>query len=101
MQAYPDETSDPVGVIVCKQAMHKDMINRGYIAMLSVHKDWRKRGIGGSAPLVCYNLTESLAASTLVRRSIEVMKGNGVEEVNMSTVDVHILTKHLSGRIGN
>ncbi|PCH43030.1 acyl-CoA N-acyltransferase [Wolfiporia cocos MD-104 SS10] len=67
--AYPDETSDPVGVIVCKQSMHKDVTNRGYIAMLSVHRNFRKRGI----------------ASTLVRRSLETMKLHGVEEVVLET----------------
>jgi len=67
--ACPDESSDPVGVIVCKQSMHRDVTNRGYIAMLSVHRNWRKRGI----------------ASTLVRRSIEAMKADGVEEVVLET----------------
>ncbi|KAI0632849.1 acyl-CoA N-acyltransferase [Trametes polyzona] len=68
--AYPSQqSSDPVGVVVCKQSMHRDATNRGYIAMLSVHKNWRKRGI----------------ASTLVRRTIEVMKKHGVEEVVLET----------------
>ncbi|KAH9948496.1 acyl-CoA N-acyltransferase [Amylocystis lapponica] len=67
--AYPEESSDPVGVIVCKQSMHRDVTNRGYIAMLGVHRDWRKRGI----------------ATTLVRRSLEVMKAHGVEEVVLET----------------
>ncbi|KAI0717756.1 acyl-CoA N-acyltransferase [Cerioporus squamosus] len=67
--AYPSQSSDPVGVIVCKQSMHRDVTNRGYIAMLSVHKNWRKRGI----------------ASTLVRRTVEVMKKHGVEEVVLET----------------
>ncbi|KAH9929471.1 acyl-CoA N-acyltransferase [Fomitopsis serialis] len=67
--AYPDENSDPVGVIVCKQSMHREARNRGYIAMLSVHRDWRKRGI----------------ASTLVRRSLAIMKLQGVEEVVLET----------------
>ncbi|KAI0920493.1 hypothetical protein AcV5_010210 [Taiwanofungus camphoratus] len=49
--------------------MHKDITNRGYIAMLSVHRDWRKRGI----------------ASTLVRRSLEEMKRHGAEEVVLET----------------
>ncbi|KAJ2955013.1 hypothetical protein NUW54_g14780 [Trametes sanguinea] len=44
--AYPSQSSDPVGVVVCKQSMHRERTNRGYIAMLSVHKNWRKRGIG-------------------------------------------------------
>lgn len=43
-------SSDPIGVIVCKQSMHKDLTNRGYIAMLSVSKQWRKRGIGAPTP---------------------------------------------------
>ncbi|KAI0776839.1 acyl-CoA N-acyltransferase [Trametes elegans] len=60
--AYPSQSIDPVGVVVCKQSMHRDVRNRGYIAMLSVHKNWRKRGI----------------ASNLVRRTIEVMKKHGV-----------------------
>ena len=48
LQAYPSDPADsePVGVIVCKQSMHKDLTNRGYIAMLSVDRKWRKRGIG-------------------------------------------------------
>ena len=47
-KAYPGDPSDstPIGVIVCKQSTHKDSTNRGYIAMLSVSKNWRKRGIG-------------------------------------------------------
>ncbi|TFK69786.1 acyl-CoA N-acyltransferase [Pluteus cervinus] len=62
--AYPSDPSDstPIGVIVCKQSLHRDSTNRGYIAMLSVSKLWRKRGI----------------ASTLVRNSIEVMKEDGI-----------------------
>ncbi|KAI3612788.1 developmental protein [Moniliophthora roreri] len=64
--AYPSDpsTSDPVGVIVCKQAMHRDRANRGYIAMLSI---------------------ECVRASTLVRNSIEAMKEDGVEEVVLET----------------
>jgi N-alpha-acetyltransferase 30 len=48
LKAYPGDStdSDPVGAIVCKQSMHKDLTNRGYIAMLSVDRKWRKRGIG-------------------------------------------------------
>lgn len=49
-QAYSDNPNEsvPIGVIVCKQSTHKGSINRGYIAMLSVSKNWRKRGIGSS-----------------------------------------------------
>ncbi|KAA1475721.1 acyl-CoA N-acyltransferase [Dentipellis sp. KUC8613] len=74
--AYPPSTSEsdsesaePIGVIVCKQSMHRDRANRGYIAMLSVSKSWRKRGI----------------ASALVRHSIGAMKADGVEEVVLET----------------
>ncbi|KAJ8455096.1 hypothetical protein ONZ45_g19052 [Pleurotus djamor] len=69
--AYPSDpaTPDPVGVIVCKQSMHRKQSNRGYIAMLSVSKEWRKRGI----------------ASALVKNSIDAMKLDGVDEVVLET----------------
>ncbi|KAF9447483.1 acyl-CoA N-acyltransferase [Macrolepiota fuliginosa MF-IS2] len=69
--AYPSDplNSDPIGVIVCKQSTHRNRSNRGYIAMLSVDKNWRKRGI----------------ASALVRNSIEAMKEDGVEEIVLET----------------
>ncbi|KAH8823846.1 acyl-CoA N-acyltransferase [Flagelloscypha sp. PMI_526] len=69
--AYPDDPNDhrPIGAIVCKQSTHKNLANRGYIAMLSVDKLWRKRGI----------------ASSLVRHSLEAMKANGVEEIVLET----------------
>ncbi|KAF8183840.1 acyl-CoA N-acyltransferase [Mycena galopus ATCC 62051] len=69
--AYPSDpaTSAPIGVIVCKQSMHRESANRGYIAMLSVSKDWRKRGI----------------ASTLVKNSLDAMKEDGVEEIVLET----------------
>jgi ribosomal protein S18 acetylase RimI-like enzyme len=46
-QAYPEGQREPVGCIVCKLDDHKGR-ERGYIAMLSVAKTWRKRGIGAS-----------------------------------------------------
>jgi N-alpha-acetyltransferase 30 len=56
LQAFPEVTdgmpghSDkPIGVIVCKQSIHKGKTRRGYIAMLSVDREWRKRGIGEPA----------------------------------------------------
>ncbi|KAF8154018.1 acyl-CoA N-acyltransferase [Crassisporium funariophilum] len=69
--AYPSDSdnSAPIGVIVCKQSMHNDLANRGYIAMLSVDKKWRKRGI----------------ASALVRNSIQAMKEDGVDEIVLET----------------
>jgi N-alpha-acetyltransferase 30 len=44
--AYSSQSPTPVGVIVCKQSAHKNRYSRGYIAMLSVDKAFRKRGIG-------------------------------------------------------
>jgi peptide alpha-N-acetyltransferase len=35
-----------VGAIVCKLDMHKKMVRRGYIAMLAVDSDYRRRKIG-------------------------------------------------------
>jgi ribosomal protein S18 acetylase RimI-like enzyme len=54
-QVYPpyspdttDERIPAIATIVCKQDFHKSR-NRGYIAMLSVDKNWRRRGIGKSS----------------------------------------------------
>ncbi|KJA15129.1 hypothetical protein HYPSUDRAFT_208124 [Hypholoma sublateritium FD-334 SS-4] len=66
--AFPPDApvgAPPIGVIVCKQSVHRDLANRGYIAMLSVDRQWRKRGI----------------ASALVGRSIQAMKRERVDEV--------------------
>ena len=35
-----------VGAIVCKLDMHKNMVRRGYIAMLAVEKEYRRQKIG-------------------------------------------------------
>jgi peptide alpha-N-acetyltransferase len=35
-----------VGAIVCKLDMHKNMVRRGYIAMLAVDENYRRRKIG-------------------------------------------------------
>lgn len=35
-----------VGAIVCKLDLHKKMVRRGYIAMLAVDQNYRRRGIG-------------------------------------------------------
>jgi hypothetical protein len=42
----PQDRQRAIGTIVCKQDYHKGRVNRGYIAMLSVDKGWRRRGIG-------------------------------------------------------
>ncbi|CAL1713345.1 unnamed protein product [Somion occarium] len=67
--ALSPESPEPIGVIICKQSMHRDTRNRGYIAMLSVHKRYRKRGI----------------ATSLVRQAIEIMIQNGADEVVLET----------------
>ncbi|KAI0789161.1 acyl-CoA N-acyltransferase [Abortiporus biennis] len=67
--AYPTGSDEPVGVIICKQSLHKETRNRGYIAMLSVRKDWRKKGI----------------ATTLVKRAMQEMIGYGAQEVILET----------------
>ena len=35
-----------VGAVVCKLDLHKNMIRRGYIAMLAVEKEYRRHTIG-------------------------------------------------------
>ncbi|KAI8332822.1 N-acetyltransferase 12, isoform CRA_a [Chlamydoabsidia padenii] len=57
-----------VGVIICKLDPHKDR-QRGYIAMLAVAKDYRKRAIG----------------STLVERAVQAMKKEKADEVVLET----------------
>ncbi|CED85328.1 N-acetyltransferase [Phaffia rhodozyma] len=59
----------PIGIVVCKQEMHRMKRERGYIAMLSVDKQYRKRKI----------------ASRLVEIAIEVMTANGSEEIALET----------------
>lgn len=54
-QAYPEvndediskEVQHPIACIVSKQDMHRGKRTRGYIAMLSVERAWRRKGIGG------------------------------------------------------
>ncbi|KAI9450210.1 acyl-CoA N-acyltransferase [Russula earlei] len=67
--AYAQGAPHPVGVIVCKQSPHRERHIRGYIAMLSVDKGYRKRGI----------------ASALVRHSIGVMRSSGAQEIALET----------------
>jgi peptide alpha-N-acetyltransferase len=35
-----------IGAIVCKLDIHKKMVRRGYIAMLAVDENYRRKGIG-------------------------------------------------------
>ncbi|KAI8575134.1 hypothetical protein K450DRAFT_263214 [Umbelopsis ramanniana AG] len=57
-----------VGVIICKLDKHREAL-RGYIAMLAVAKEYRKRKIG----------------TTLVQKSILAMKEQNADEVVLET----------------
>ena len=63
------EGGDCVGAIVCKLDMHKKVTKRGYIAMLAVDSNYRKRKIG----------------STLVKKAIEAMVEDEADEVVLET----------------
>ncbi|KAK2159343.1 hypothetical protein LSH36_154g01059 [Paralvinella palmiformis] len=58
-----------VGAIVCKLDMHKKMIRRGYIAMLAVDEECRRKGIG----------------SHLVLKAIAAMMSDDCDEVVLET----------------
>ncbi|XP_045499707.1 N-alpha-acetyltransferase 30-like [Colias croceus] len=58
-----------IGAIVCKLDMHRNVVKRGYIAMLAVDKRYRKRGIG----------------SRLVQKAIQVMINDNADEVVLET----------------
>ncbi|KAK4686996.1 hypothetical protein P7C73_g3129, partial [Tremellales sp. Uapishka_1] len=67
---FPSKAAEiPVGVVVCKQDVHKGKTNRGYIAMLSVDSKYRRRGI----------------AKKLVALAIEEMMKNGANEAVLET----------------
>jgi len=51
-----------VGAIVCKLDMHKKMVRRGYIAMLAIDNDVRRRGIGRSGRR-CHHLNVSVLST--------------------------------------
>ncbi|KAL9934054.1 hypothetical protein V8E36_007136 [Tilletia maclaganii] len=61
----------PVGVIVNKMDRHLkgDRLMRGYIAMLSIHPAWRKKGV----------------ARKLVRTAVERMAKEGAQEIVLET----------------
>ncbi|XP_050404929.1 N-alpha-acetyltransferase 30 [Patella vulgata] len=58
-----------VGAIVCKLDMHKKMVRRGYIAMLAIDSDFRRRKIG----------------SNLVTKAIRAMMADDCDEVVLET----------------
>ncbi|KAF9542029.1 hypothetical protein EC957_002391 [Mortierella hygrophila] len=68
--AMDREKGTCIGVIVCRLEPHGHSArNRGYIAMLAVSKEYRKRKIG----------------STLVLMAIEAMKSAGADEIVLET----------------
>ncbi|KAH7059611.1 putative N-terminal acetyltransferase C complex catalytic subunit Mak3 [Linnemannia elongata] len=68
--AMDREKGTCIGVIVCRLEPHGHSArNRGYIAMLAVSKEYRKRKIG----------------STLVLMAIEAMKSSGADEIVLET----------------
>ncbi|CAG4945453.1 unnamed protein product [Parnassius apollo] len=58
-----------IGAIVCKLDMHRNVVKRGYIAMLAVDKKYRKRKIG----------------SRLVQKAIKAMINDNADEVVLET----------------
>ncbi|WWC57630.1 uncharacterized protein I303_100162 [Kwoniella dejecticola CBS 10117] len=62
-------STQPIATIICKQDSHRGKTNRGYIAMLSVDRAWRRRGI----------------ASKLIEIAIDEMTRQGAHEVVLET----------------
>ncbi|CAG0920791.1 unnamed protein product [Notodromas monacha] len=58
-----------VGAIVCKLDLHKHLVSRGYIAMLTVDKSYRKQRIG----------------TTLVLKAIRAMIADHADEIVLET----------------
>lgn len=59
----------PVGVIVCSVMDHRQVRQRGYIAMLAVKKNYRGNGI----------------AKELIRIALDAIKNKGVDEIILET----------------
>ncbi|KAI8854079.1 acyl-CoA N-acyltransferase [Chytridium lagenaria] len=58
-----------IGVIICKMEKHRETVMRGYIAMLAVSTQYRKRGIG----------------SRLVKMAVRIMRDQGADEIALET----------------
>jgi len=76
--------SEYVGAIVCKLDYHKMMVKRGYIAMLAVDKNYRKKKIG----------------ATLVSKAIEAMICDEADEVVLETEVTNTAALMLYERLG-
>lgn len=83
-----------VGAIVCKLELHNYNVRRGYIAMLAVDKNYRKKKIGepwrdtehsinryAMKNENCLTAGVLLLGSTLVKKSIQQMVANGCDQV--------------------
>lgn len=66
-KAYHNDQA--VGVIVCKQDLHRGKLERGYIAMLSTKPDYRKFGIGKFRPQPSSRSQLNLSISDYARRA--------------------------------
>mmetsp|Transcript_15788 Transcript_15788/g.52549 ORF Transcript_15788/g.52549 Transcript_15788/m.52549 type:complete len:201 (-) Transcript_15788:165-767(-) len=73
-----------VGVIVCKQDVHRSGRTRGYIAMLAVHHSMRKRGMG----------------SRLVSSAVLAMRQGGCDEAVLETEATNIGALRLYDGLG-
>jgi peptide alpha-N-acetyltransferase len=73
-----------VGAIVCKLDTHKKIVKRGYIAMLAVAQEYRKKGIG----------------SHLVIRAIKGMVADNCDEVVLETEISNQAALHLYENLG-
>lgn len=76
--------SSCVGAIVCKLDLHKKMVRRGYIAMLAVDQNYRRRGIG----------------SHLVLKAIRAMVADDCDEVVLETEITNRAALHLYENLG-
>ncbi|WVO16557.1 hypothetical protein L204_104236 [Cryptococcus depauperatus] len=86
---YPtSSTTQPIALIICKTDPRRDRRGmwgeRGYIAMLSVERGWRRRGI----------------ARRLVEISVEEMKRGGAKEVMLETEYDNLASLALYDKLG-
>ncbi|KAJ3182160.1 N-alpha-acetyltransferase 30 [Gaertneriomyces sp. JEL0708] len=86
-----------VGVIVCKFSEHKGEM-RGYIAMVAVHKDHRKKGIGSQLVKIAIKTMEKLEADEIVLETEETNRGALTLYQNMGFVrDKRLSRYYLNG----
>ncbi|KAG7562346.1 hypothetical protein FFLO_02238 [Filobasidium floriforme] len=74
----------PIACVISKQESHKGKRSRGYIAMLSVERSWRRKGI----------------ARKLVEMTIEAMREQDAQEVILETEYDNLASLTLYGSLG-